>query len=158
MTLLSFLGFMAVVLTVAMFATRQSMLGFPSAIFWAITGAQAYTLSTVPWGDIYYYIAFASLLGMTSFTALGAFGLREKRDTLADEGMDDDSKVKDDSFIDEHEKEADTDYWSGKDGETPLSGSEAQPSDRAVALRRRAKERRSRGQSRRKGTPWGEFK
>ncbi|KKM65834.1 hypothetical protein LCGC14_1487290 [marine sediment metagenome] len=150
MTLLSFLGFMAVVLTVAMFATRQSMLGFPSAIFWAITGAQAYTLSTVPWGDIYYYIAFASLLGMTSFTALGAFGLREKRDTLADEGMDDDSKVKDDSFIDEHEKEADTDYWSGKDGETP-------PSERSAAVRERAARRRS-GTSRRKKTSFGEFK
>jgi hypothetical protein len=87
-----------------MFATRQAMLGFACALFWAITGAQAYTLSTIPWGDVYYYIAFSCLLGMTTFTALAAYGLREKRDTLADESMDEEESIE--SMPVDEEKEA----------------------------------------------------
>ncbi len=149
MTLLGILVFVAVILTHTMFATKNSMLGFACAIFWSLVGAQAITLSTAAW-DIYFLIGFGSLLGMVTLTGLGAFGLREKRDTLADEGMDEDSKVKDDSFADEHEKEADIDYWSGKDGEAP-------PSERSAAVRERAARRRS-GTSRRKKTSFGEFK
>ena len=111
MALLSFLGFIAVVLTAVMFATRQAMLGFACAMFWAITGAQAYILSTVPWGDIYFYIAFGSLLGMTSFTALAAFGLREERDSIADTEM----KRSEGRYVDEHGKVDDVTYWSGKE-------------------------------------------
>ena len=87
MTLLA-LVLLAMGLTVAMFVTRQAMLGFPCVIMWAILGAYAYTESTVPWGDWQFYLFFASLLGMTVFCALGAFGLREKRDTIADEEME----------------------------------------------------------------------
>lgn len=76
----------AVSLTCAMFATRNSILGFPSAIFWAIAGGQAYITSASTW-DIYFLIAFACLLGMVTFTVLGAYGLREKRDSLGDEAM-----------------------------------------------------------------------
>ena len=85
--LFAVLAFAAIALTCAMFATKNSMLGFPSAIFWAITGGQAYTLSTVTW-DIYYLIFFASAFGMTIFCVVGAYGLREKRDTLGDEDME----------------------------------------------------------------------
>ena len=81
------LTFIAVGLTCAMFYTKEAMLGFPCALFWAILGGYCYTQSTIPWGDIYYFLAFASLFGMTTFTALSAYGLREKRDTIADEEL-----------------------------------------------------------------------
>ncbi len=77
--LLATLVFIAVVLTCAMFVTKQSMLGFPSGIFWFVAGAQSYTLITgAPWVDIYFYIFFACSVGMTLFTILAAFGLRNK--------------------------------------------------------------------------------
>ena len=126
MALLAELLFVAVVLTAIMFFTKQSMLGFACAIFWAIAGAQSYTLSIVAW-DIYFVIAFACLLGMTSFSALGAFGLREKRDTIGDEEMEEGEG----DLIGDEEKVDDIDYWSGKDR-----------SERVKALRGRAKRRR----------------
>jgi len=69
------------------------MLGFPCLIFWAIFGGQSYTLSTATW-DIYYLTFFASF-GMAIFSAYAAFGLRTKKEELAegdpyiDEGKDD---------------------------------------------------------------------
>lgn len=127
MSLLGILAGIAVLLTCLMFATRQSMLGFACAIFWVITGAQAYTLSETPWGDIYYYIFFASALGMTSLCILGAVGLREKKDTIADEEL----AKGEGEYVDESKGE--------KEGET-----EPQPSKRTQALRKRAENRRTR--------------
>lgn len=86
--LLAIIGFIAVALTFTMFHSKEAMLGFPCALFWAIFGGQAYLSSTTPWGDIYFYLAFSSLLGMTTFSMLGAYGLREKRDTLGDEALE----------------------------------------------------------------------
>lgn len=123
--LMATLTVIAVVLTTTMFATRQAMLGFPSAMFWAILGGYAYTQSTVPWGDIYFYFAFASLLGMTTFCALGAFALRERRDTIADVEMQDEEEggEEEGAFIDEVT---------------------SKPSKRTQALRDRAKQRKDR--------------
>ena len=87
----------AVALTCTMFLSKSSMLGFPSAIFWALFGGYCYLESTITW-DIYFLTAFASLLGMTVFCMLGAYGLREKRDTIADEEME---KGEGDQYIDE---------------------------------------------------------
>ncbi len=126
--LLGTLGFIAIALTVAMFATRNAMLGFPSAIFWALVGGYAYTQSVVPWGDIYFYFAFASLLGMVTFTALGAYGLRERRDTIAEVEMDDDGE-EEGAYIDEPERKT----------------KEPEMSSRVKALRERAKRRKGRG-------------
>lgn len=126
--LLTVLAFISVSLTCTMFAVRQPMLGFACALFWAITGAQAYALSTVPWGDIYFYMAFASLLGMTTFTALGAYGLREKRDTIADEEFE----AGEGEYIDENQQ--------NKKAE---DSGEARPSERTLRLRKRAERRRS---------------
>ena len=98
-SLLGLLIFIAVLLTCTMFITREMMLGFACTIFWAIAGAQSYTLSIAAW-DVYFVIAFACLLGMTSFTALGAFGLREKRDSIADEELEEGEG----SFIGDEEK------------------------------------------------------
>ena len=99
--LLAVLGGIAVLLTCSMSLSKSSMLGFPSALFWALFGGQAYTLSTATW-DIYFLTAFASLLGMTFFSMFGAYALRTKKeeaeegDQLIDEGADKDVK-----FIDE---------------------------------------------------------
>lgn len=132
MALLSILAFIAVMLTWTMFSSRERMLGFPCVIFWALLGGQAYTLSTIPWGDIYYYIAFSSLLGMTTFTALGAYGLREKRDTIADEELE---KGGDRELIDEQKRDDYEEIFS--------SGIEEKPSRRTRKLRERAKGRRN---------------
>ena len=127
------LAFIAVMLTVAMFVTRQSMLGFACALFWAILGGYAYTESTVPWGDWQFYLAFGSLLGMVSFTALAAFGLREKRDAIGDEEME----TGDGGYPDEGKGNDDMTYYSGKEGGPSES-------KRATALHERAKKRRER--------------
>lgn len=119
----------AVTLTAVMFMSRNAMLGFPSAIFWAIAGGQAYTLSTTPW-DIYYLVFFASTLGMVAFTALGAYGLREKRDSLGDEAMG----KSEGPYLDEGGKEK-----SGFDDDAEP----AQHSSRTQRLHERANRRRS---------------
>lgn len=134
MSLLGILSGIAVLLTITMFFSRQSMLGFPCAIFWAITGARAFTLSTIPWGDIEFFVFIGSILGMTPFTAYAAFGLREKRDSLAEEEMDARGYgEEDDLFTDEQEEESN------------LENTERQKtSKRTQALRQRAIVRRTR--------------
>ncbi len=128
--LLSILAFIAVCLTIAMFVTKQAMLGFPCVIFWALIGAQGYTLSIMTW-DMYYFVFFASM-GMAIFSAIAGFGLREKRDTIGDEEMDG-SNTKTEPYIDE-EKASD-----------PFRiDSNEEPSDRTKKLRERAEKRRTR--------------
>jgi len=140
--LLALLAFVAVMLTMTLFRTKEAMLGFPCAIMWAITGAQSYLLSTVPWGDIYFYLFFASFFGMTIFTSLAAFGLREKRDTYCEEEAD----------------ETEQGVVEGEEGEDTVFGEEeSKPSRRTLELRERAKKRRS-GQGRKKKIDWGEFR
>ena len=64
-------------LTYAMFSTRERMLGFPCAIFWMLLSGHAFTLSTVAWGDIEYYLFFSSA-GLAIFTMFAAFALKKK--------------------------------------------------------------------------------
>lgn len=125
-----FLGLMALGLTMAMFHTRNMMLGFPCVIFWAILGGYAYTESTTAWGDWQYYLFFACTFGMTIFCALAMFVLRTKKeevaegDELIDEGKDDLR------YTDE-----------GKSEEGNLEGSGM--SKRTKGIRGRAKQRRT---------------
>jgi len=153
-----FIGVLAVVLTYCMFATRSSMLSFPSCIFWIIFAADAYINSVYNW-DIYYLLFFASA-GMCIFCILAGFGLREKKDTGTDE----------DEFIDE-KGGGNEQYY----GETKAQAQRAnradsgddlppdrdvdappKPSLRTKMLRRRAKERKTGNVTRKTG--WGEFK
>lgn len=127
--LLTALIIISLALTCTMFATRERMLGFACAMFWMITGAQAYTLSTVMW-DMYYFLFFASAVGMTIFCILAAFALREKRDAIADEELE----QGDGKYVGEQEKEPDL------LSEEP----EPKPSKRTQALRKRAEDRRTR--------------
>ena len=106
----------AVFLTTAMFRSRQAMLGFPCGIFWALLGGYAYTMTDqfFPPVDLYAFLSIASLLGMTPFTIFAAYGLRTKKEELAegdefiDEGKDDvkfiDEDGKPDSNTDDEEK------------------------------------------------------
>lgn len=121
-------------LTVAMFISRQAMLGFPCALFWAVLGGYAYTQSTTPWGDWQYYLFFASAFGMTTFTALAAFGLREKRDTLADKDMEKGEGEYIDEGRNDEKKDKMDDLFAIEE--------ESKPSKRTRELRERIKQRR----------------
>lgn len=92
--------FVAVVMTVAMFATRKMMLGYPCAIFWAILCGHAYNESTATW-DIYYFLFFASG-GMVIFSVMAMYALREKHDTIGDEEME---RGESQQYVDEGEPE-----------------------------------------------------
>lgn len=72
----SILIFIAVGLTVTMFITRNSMLGFPSGIFWAVACGYAYQQSSATW-DMLYLIFFAAA-GMVIFSIFAAFALRKQ--------------------------------------------------------------------------------
>lgn len=85
--ILCFLGFIAVSLTHTMFTKREMMLGFPSAMFWALTGGQGFIISTVVW-DIYHFIGISCALGMTIFSVIAMYGLREKHDTIAEQSIE----------------------------------------------------------------------
>ncbi len=116
----------ATALTWAMFHTRQMMLGFPSAIFWAITGGYCYGVSAATW-DTYYFLFFAAF-GMAIFCMYAAFALREETDIESDEG----------EYFDEHKDETKyIDEVKSNEEETPLG-------ERTKKLRARAKNRRER--------------
>lgn len=138
--MLFLLAGIAVLLTCAMFMTREMMLGFPAAMFWAILGGYAYTLSTTPWGDVYYYVFIACALGMTVFSMLAAYGLREKRDTLAE-------KEEEGGYIDEGGGESDIERHDKNEVVT-------QSSKRVKSIRKRAEARRE-GKRRRKRINFG---
>jgi len=144
MLLLVLLAGIAVFLTRTMFQARQPMLGFPCGIFWVLTGAQAFTLSTVPWGDIYYYVFFSSSIGMTIFTMFAAFGLREKRDTYADEEMEQGDRKYADKGSKQDTGESSKSVSVGSDTDTEKDDKDDGPSQRVLELRKRAAERRSR--------------
>ncbi len=110
-------------LTVALFVTRNLMLGFPCVIFWAILGGYTYGLSVVTW-DWQYSLFFASM-GMVMFSAIAMYALRNKdlSGPDADKG----------EFIDE-EQEPDL------RGDVEVS----EPSKRVQDLRNRANRRRTR--------------
>jgi len=81
----------AVYLTVAMFRSKDAMLGFPCGMFWAIEGAYFYSLTFIdvfePINIFLRLVGFACAFGMTIFTIIAAFGLRERRDSLLDVEM-----------------------------------------------------------------------
>lgn len=76
MTALLILCILAASLTVAMFATKNSLLGFPSAIFWGILGGYAYQRSLVTWDWL--YILFFGAMGMVIFAMFAAYALRNR--------------------------------------------------------------------------------
>ena len=125
------LAIIPVSLTVVMFLSRNRMLGFAASLFWAIFGAYAYTQSTTAWGDWQYYLFFASAFGMTIFSALAAYGLKEQKDTGTDK----------EEYIDEvggKEK-----FLDDENGITDEEWLEGEPSERTKRVRERAENRRA---------------
>ena len=133
--------FVAVVLTVTMFATRQAMLGWPCVIFWAIAGAHSFTLATAPWVDIYFYLFLACSLGMTIFCMMAQFGLKEKKDRTDKEEYIDEQGGK---AIDDTGKTPDIENINDDFNDIPGESNEEKESRRVKALHGRAKERRER--------------
>lgn len=131
--LLGILSLIAVALTIAMFATRNLMLGFPSAIFWAILGGHSYLESTATW-DIYYLIFFASM-GMAIFSMYACYALRsvDLSEPNPDKGK----------YFDE-EKEPDLRGNIDKPEGSYIDESKlGKPSKRVQGLRERASKRRT---------------
>ncbi len=147
--LLGILALLVASLTVAMFTAKQSMLGFPCFMFWALLGGYAYTMSTATW-DLYYLLFFASV-GMAIFCSLAAFALRTKKEErqvgegYIDEGRDESQSTNESRMADTEEA-----------GATTQSGSNDQPSRRVRIIRERAERRREQGVAHR--TNYGEFK
>ena len=122
------LAILALGLVIAMFATKQMMLGFPAGMFWFILGGYAYTQSISTW-DINYFLFFGSM-GMGIFSVLAMYGLRTKKEELA-EGDEFIDEGKDDlKFIDE-----------GGNGSEDAKASRP-PYSRSQAIRDRARRRR----------------
>lgn len=99
-----FMGAIAAALTYTMFHSKNMMLGFPSAIFWALTGWQAYTISTTAW-DFYSTLGFACIAGMTVFSFTAMYALRTKKEDIesGDEYIDEGEEPE--VFIDEGGKD-----------------------------------------------------
>lgn len=139
-------------LTYAMFHSRNSLLGFPSAIFWAILGAFAYSQSTTPWGDWQYFLFFSSM-GMCIFSMYAAYALR-KRDL--------EPKQPDWDDYDEYSVARSAKRKQGGNGHDDTSDLSADiefeetPSRRVREIRDRASRRRSGGVK--QPVRWGEFK
>ena len=141
--LFAVLAFAAVVLTYAMFQSRNSMLGFPCLIFWAVLSGYCYQQSTVTW-DIY-YLTFFGAIGMAIFSPFAAYGLRTKKEELkeGDEFID---EGKDDlQFIDENKK---GEYVPEK--EDKIDSESDGPRQRAANRSRQGKTNSK--------VKWGEFK
>ena len=150
------LALLAISLTIAMFLSRNAMLGFPCVIFWVILGAYAYTLSTTPWGDWQYFLFFGSF-GMAIFCAFAAFGLREQKDTGTDEDefIDEKGGDKEQYYgeIKEQARRANTDDFPSDDIDSP-----PKPSVRTRMLHKRANERKTGADRPKRRFRWGEFK
>lgn len=147
----------ALALTVAMFATRNSLLGFPSAIFWGILGGYSYRESSSTWD--WQYILFFSAMGMVIFCVLAAYTLR--KEDLA--GPDKEGKI---AFIDEGDpkpgktalkkrpQKADKKKdWGDLEGRDPFA-----MEDKAEVATASTHKVRERAKKRKEKVRWGEFK
>ena len=138
--LFAVLAFAAVVLTYGMFQSRQVMLGFPCTIFWAILGGYCYQQSTATW-DIY-YLTFFGAFGMAIFSAFAAYGLRTKKEELADGDTFIDEGKDDVQFIDEGGSGGSR--HSDDSGNGGTVADEDKPRRVSRNIRERAKQRRAR--------------
>jgi len=146
---------MAVTLTIAMVAARNMLLGYPSAMMWAVFGGGCYLRYLTMW-DIYYLTFFASL-GMTIFCMLAMYALRKS--DLADTDVDKER------YFDEEPTSTAAKRENARNGipenymrEGRSDGEEAaRPSRRVRELRARAARRRGGEGETVKKSSWGEF-
>lgn len=134
----------AIWLTITMFRSRSMMLGFPSAIFWALLGGAWYLVPTaldpapdMGWTVTWWRLISFACFGMAIFSMLAAYALRTKKeeaqegDQYFDEGGD-----KDVQFIDEG--------GSSEPREGKVEDDRDKPSRRIRDIRERADRRRKR--------------
>jgi len=149
-------------LTIAMFTTRNMMLGFPSAIFWGIFGGYAYLQSATTWD--WQYILFFASMGMVIFSMFAAFALRKKdlAEPDADRGK----------FIDENGKQSvirpkpenvhlmEKRDWGDIDslGMYSLSDKDTETPDEARTAKQTRERVHERAKKRKAKIAWGEFK
>jgi len=93
--MLYLLAFIAVALTVVMFLSRNSMLGWPSGGFWFLLAAYNYQVAVVRNVTDIHYSLFWLSSAMLLFCVIGAYGLREKDDRKV--GMDEEEE----EYVDE---------------------------------------------------------
>ena len=163
MTTLGIVLGVAVLLTIALFLSKEPMLGFACVIFWIIAGAQAYTMRLSTW-DVPYAIFFGSF-GMVLLCGIGSFqyykGSKKGRRNEDTDFIDEEDRSQ---YIGENKNEADraertansdamseSDMPSDRDIDRP-----SRPSVRTQDLRDRARKRKT-GLFRKK-TNWGEWK
>ena len=96
-----FLSILPLGLTIAMFSSKNSLLGFPSLIFWAILSGYSFQQSSTTW-DWQYFLFFGSM-GMVIFSALAMYGLRTKKEEQAAGDAPIDEAKDEDKYFDEAE-------------------------------------------------------
>ena len=157
------LAVLALGLTITMFIAKQSLLGFPSGIFWAISGAYAYQQYATVW-DLWYLIFFASM-GMLIFTIFAAFALRKK--DLAGPDADEGSFIDEGGRIHPRTQVLEVPRKRGSWGDIdrlPMDATEdteyESPHSEAVhsGITAEAEARRERARGRKRTIGWGEFK
>lgn len=151
-------GAIALGLTIAMFLTKNLMLGYPCAIFWASLSGLFYAKSAVTWDAE--YILFFACFGMTVFCVLVMFALRRRdisgpddvREKYIDEGSERKTGIQLDPFskVGEDKKDSLDDEFSLGD---PAGNNKM--NKRRQALHDRAEKRRTGGVQRKQG--WGSF-
>jgi hypothetical protein len=152
------IGLIALGLTIVLFWAREPMMGWAAVIFWLIFGGACFYRSTAVW-DIYYFVGFGSILGMTILCGAGSFQFYKSGkngDFIGDEG--DKTQYIGESKSDAHrENRAETDD-SMSEQDMPSDDEmerRPRPSARTQDLRDRAKKRKTWfGRKPR----WGEFK
>jgi len=92
MLLIGIIAFMSMGFMVSTFIFRLKVLAFMAAAFWLVLGVFFLNLSTVMW-DTYYYLFFVCGVGMTLLCAFLPFMLRERKDIVEDDGLDDEDRA-----------------------------------------------------------------
>jgi len=146
----------ATFLTIAMFRSRNLLLGFPCLMFWAVFGGHCYTESIATW-DIHYLTFFASM-GMAIFCAIAMYALRPRDIDPRKQDWDDSDELIGEgkpprrTYDDRIEEPAGENAHDEADDNLEKK---PKPSSRVKEIRDRASRRRS-GRIKKK-TDWGEF-
>jgi hypothetical protein len=166
MITMTVLGVLALGPTVTMFATRNMLLGFPSAIFWGILGGYSYQQSSETWD--WQYILFFSAMGMVIFSVLAMYALRKKdlaepdtdRGQYADEGGQRKPRARIVYADDHDERTGPEPDWGDIDrlGMHDLEDTTTAKRKTANAGKTTRGRLHSRAEERKKEVKWGEFK
>lgn len=146
------MGMMALLLVIAvtilavMFATKRSDLGFVAAIFWFLTGTQAYIMHT-SLTDIYYYIFWTCSIGMTLFCINCSMGMRRNERygiDLNEEDMPEDGEGGSGNHKKDTASHTDITVHTESSGDRPVQYAQSRQTKQQPNVRERADRRRLR--------------